>query len=209
MAPDNTGDCFGCHTNGLTPSSAPSQRSGGHGGWQGMSAALLMASINSSGLPLPAHAHSLALRSPVSRSKTLSPSLQALPGARGPAETYAPSGFRLGTRGSGRVRGWPRSCLVLAQGGESAPVGGNPTGTGKNTWLRQDAVPECPGLHPLWVQNFPGRRGWISFSPAHTQRSLPRPYTLIPDPAYRARATKPHPKVYATHSHKSRCKRPR
>lgn len=73
MAPNNTGDCFGCHTNGLTPSSAPSQRSRGHGGWQGMSAALLMASINSSGLPLPAHAHSLTLCGPVLHSKTISP----------------------------------------------------------------------------------------------------------------------------------------
>lgn len=34
------------------------------------------------------------------------------------------SGFRLDTRGSGRVLGWPRSCLVLTWGGESVPVVG-------------------------------------------------------------------------------------
>lgn len=35
------------------------------------------------------------------------------------------SGFRLDTRGSGRVLGWLRSCLVLARGGESV-LGGKP-----------------------------------------------------------------------------------
>lgn len=37
------------------------------------------------------------------------------------------SGLRLDTSGSGRVLGWPRSCLVLAWEGESAlAVGGKP-----------------------------------------------------------------------------------
>ena len=83
---------------------------------------------------------------------------------------------------------------MLAHGGESAPVGGNPMGTGKRTWLRQGAVPASPGLHPLWVQTFPGRRGWIPFFPAHTQRSLPHPYTPIPELTYRGRATSPVPR---------------
>lgn len=90
----------------------------------------LMASINSSSLPLPALARSLQ---PVLGSKSLSLLSMHLPHpsshSRGPAGTYAPSGFRLDTRGSGRVLGWLRSCLVLARGGESAPVvGGKPTG---------------------------------------------------------------------------------
>lgn len=106
---------------------SPWQQSGGC--W-GVSFALRMASINSSGLLLPAHARSLL---PVLGSKRLSPLPTHPPQtglcSRGPAGTYAPSGFRLDTRGSGRVLGWPRSCLVLTRGGESVPaVGGKPMG---------------------------------------------------------------------------------
>lgn len=190
MAPNNTGDCFGCHTNGLTPSSAPSQQSGGHRGWQGMSTALLMASINSSGLPLPAHTRSLTLHSPVSRSKTVSPSPRAslvheglLGHTHPPGSSWAPGA--LAGSGDGRGAAWCWHRVANRHRWEETLWGQE-----KNTRLRQDAVPECPGLHPLWVQTLPGRRDWIPLSPAHTQRSLPHPYTLIPVPAYRGRATK-------------------
>lgn len=87
----------------------------------------LMASINSSGLPLPAHARSLQ---PVLGSRNRFP--HTLPRAAHTPRTpppYAPSGLKLDTRGSCRVLGWLRSCLVLAWGGESVPAaGGKPTG---------------------------------------------------------------------------------
>lgn len=123
----------------------------------------LMASINSSGLPPPAHACSLQ---PILGSKSLSPlpthPLQSSSRSQGPSGTYAPSGFRLDTRGSGRVLGWPRSCLVLTWGGKSVPaVGEKPTGWGKTSSSGRARPPRLAGhnrcsatgqsCHPLWV----------------------------------------------------------
>lgn len=110
---------------------------------------LLMASINSSGLLLPAHARSLQ---PVLGSKSLfllpTHPPQTSSCSWEPMRTYTPSGFRLDTRGSGRVLGWLRSCLVLARGGESAlVVGGKPTGWGK----KPGSGSTCTSSHAYWA----------------------------------------------------------
>lgn len=109
----------------------------------------LMASINSSGLPLPAHARSLQ---PVLGSKSLSPAshISSPPRLRllGACRDIRTLGVQAGHQGLRQGPGMAEELLGAGLGRRVCAGGGRKTyGMGKDVWLRQGShLPHAPGM---------------------------------------------------------------
>lgn len=123
-------------------------------GWPGTGAALLMASINSSGLPLPAHARRLAGHSPFHTANP-SPLPKALPG------DVRTLGVQAGHQGLRQGPGMAEELLGAGAGRRVAAGGGKPCGRGKTP--SSGGAHRAPGTHRAWISL--GRRDQIPVFP--------------------------------------------